>query len=268
MLRKPRALLYHDELGAVNDPCTFLDFATHAARHGLHYLAEAHYASMPFEHVPAPIRDTLAELDLDFLRRQQFMDVIFQRWLRSSLLCLAEPPPERTPDSRAIRDCALGLRLRPASASVNLQPGLPMRMLGPNELALDFDQSQTKAFLSALAQAAPARVPFREALENANRYLSRVGLPAVTDEAALCDEMCRLFTIDALDLVLGGNGEWLRTGAPPRPSALMRYQARCDFPQANRWHELIDLTTEGRRALADPSQSVNETALLLAGLLA
>ena len=266
MLRKSRALLYHDELGAVNDPCTFLDFTARAARHGLHYLAEAHYASMPFEHVPAPIRDTLAELDLDFLRAQQFMDVIFQRWLRSSLLCLTEPP-SRTPDPRPVRDCALGLRLRPAGSSVNLQPGVPMRMLGPNDIALDFDQSHTKAFLSALAQAAPARVPFSEALENANRYLRQVGLPAVTDDAALCEEMCRLFAMDGLDLVLAGDGGWLRAGAPAAPSTLMRHQARCDYPLTNRWHELIDLTSEGRRALADSSQPVNETALLQAGLL-
>ena len=267
MLRKPRALLYHDELSAVNDPCTFLDFTAHAARHGLHFLAEAHYASMPFEHVPAPIRDALAELDLDFLRAQQFMDVLFHRWLRSTLLCLSEPPA-RTPDPRAIRDCALGLRLRPASSSVNLQAGVPMRMRGPNDIALDFDQPQTKAFLSALAQAAPARVPFSEALENANRFLRQVGLPAVADDAAICGEMCRLFALDALDLMLAGDGGWLRIGAPAAPSALMRHQARCDFPLTNRWHEFIDLTPEGRRALADPSQPVNEMALHQAGLLA
>ncbi len=267
MIRKPPALLFHDELGAVNDPCTFLDFTAYAGRHGLHFLSEAHYASMPFEHVPAPVREALAELDLDFFRTQQFMDVIFQRWLRGSLLCLSEPP-SRTPDPRAIRDCALGLRLRPASSSVNLQAGVPLRMLGPNDLALDFDQPQTKAFLSALAQAAPSRIPFSEALENANRFLRQVGLPPIEDDAALCEEACRLFAIDALDLALAGDGDWLRTRVPAAPSALMRYQARCDFPLANRWHELIDLTPDGRRALADSSQSVSEIALLQAGLLA
>ena len=264
MLRKRLALLYHDELAAVNDPCTFLDFTAHAARHGLHFLAEAHFASMPFEHVPAPIRDALAELDLDFMREQQFMDVLFHRWLRCSLLSLSAPAT-RTPDPRAIRECALGLRLRPANSSVNLQAGVPLRMLGANELTLDFDEPQTKAFLSALAQAAPARVPFSEAVENANRFLNQVRLPAIADDTTLCVEMCRLFTMDALDLVLTGDGAWLRPGTAP--SALMRHQARCDFPLANRWHEPIDLTPEGRRALADATQPVNETALRQAGLL-
>ena len=265
MLRKPPALLFHDELAQVNDPRTFLDFTAHAARHGLHFLAEAHFASMPFEHVPAPIRDALAELDLDFLRAQQFMDVLFHRWLRCSLLALT-PPATRTPDPRAIRECALGLRLRPAGSSVNLQPGVPLRMLGANDLTLDFDEPQTKAFLSALAQAAPARVPFSDAVESANRFLNQVRLPAINDGTALCAETCRLFAIDALDLVLTGDGAWLRPGTAP--SALMRHQARCDFPLANRWHEPIDLTPEGRGALADPAQPVNEAALRQTGLLA
>ena len=268
MLRKPPALLFHDELGAVNDPCTFLDFTAHAARHGFHFLAEAHFASMPFEHVPAPIRDALAELDPDFLRAQQFMDVLFQRWLRSSLLCLSSPPATRTPDPQRIRDCAIGLRLRPASSSVNLQAGVPLRMLGPNDIALDFYQPDLKAFLAALAQAAPARIPFPEALENANRFLRQVGLPSIDDDAAICEETCRLFALDALDLVLAGDGDWLRPGTPAAPSVLMRHQARCDFPLANRWHELIDLTPEGRCGLADPSQPIHEPALYQASLLA
>ena len=264
MLRKRLALLYHDELAAVNDPCTFLDFTAHAARHGLHFLAEAHFASMPFEHVPAPIRDALAELDLDFMREQQFMDVLFHRWLRCSLLALT-PPATRTPDPRAIRECALGLRLRPANSSVNLQAGVPLRMLGANELTLDFDEPQTKAFLSALAQAAPARVPFSDAVESANRFLNQVRLPAINDDTALCAETCRLFAIDALDLVLTGDGSWLRTGTAS--STLMRHQAARDFPLANRWHEPIDLTPEGRHALADPALPINEHALRQAGLL-
>ncbi len=56
MLGKDPALLYHDELAPVNDPCTFTAFVGHAAAHGLRYFAEAHYATMPFEHVPDAMR--------------------------------------------------------------------------------------------------------------------------------------------------------------------------------------------------------------------
>jgi hypothetical protein len=124
-----------------------------------------------------------------------------------------------------------------------------------------------KAFLAALAQTGTIRVPFPEAVENANRFLRQVALPTITDDSALCAEVFRLFSVDAVDLVLTGEGTWLRSGAPASPSPLMRYQARENFPLANRWHELLDLTPEGRSALADASVPVNEVALRQAGLL-
>ena len=265
MARKSPALLFHDELGLVNDPCTFLDFTAHAARHGLHFLSEAHYASMPFEHVPASVRAALADLDPDFLRAQQFMDVLYQRWLRSSLLCRAEPA--RTPQPHLVRDCAIGLRLRPADGKIDLRPGVSMRMLGPNSLTLDFDHAETKAFLAALAQAGTVRVPFPEAVENANRFLRQVALPEIADDTALCAEVCRLFAVDAVDLLLSGDGALFRTSESAAPSPLMRWQARENFPLTNRWHELLDLTPEGRAILADPAQTPGEAALQQAGLL-
>lgn len=265
MTRKPPALLFHDELGFVNDPCTFLDFTAQAARHDLHFLAEAHFASMPFEHVPAQVRDALGELEPDFLRAQQLMDVLYQRWIRSSLLCRAEPT--RIPQPHVIRDCAIGLRLRPADGKVDLRPRVAMRMLGPNNLTLDFDGSEIKAFLAALAQAGTVRMAFPAIVENANRFLRQVGLPEIGDESALCAELFRLFSLDAIDLLLAGDGGLLHTAERPAPSALMRYQARENFALANRWHELIDLTAEGRAALADPAQQPSEAALQQAGLL-
>ncbi len=264
MARKAPAHLFHDELGTVNDPCTFLDFTAHAARHGLHFLSEAHYASMPFEHVPEPVRDEIAALKPDFLHEQQLMDVLYQRWLRSSLLCRDEPP-RRVPDAAVVRECAIGLRLRPATGRIDLRPGVELAMLGPNELTRTFAAPETKALLAALAQGGTQRVPFPEAVENANRFLRQVGLPTIGDDADLCAEVARLFAEDAVDLVL--TGAWLRTSEPAGPSALMKYQAAHDLPLANRWHEPVGLTPEGRRALVDTAHPPGEAALQQAGLL-
>jgi len=266
MLQKTPALLYHDELAPVNDPCTFTAFTAHAATHDLHFLAEAHYATMPFEHVPAPVRAALVGLDLDFLRGQQFMDVIFQRWLRNTLLCRAESRPQRIPDPRVIRDCALGLSMRFADGKVNLGPGAALRFVGQNDLTLSFDQPVYKAVLAALAQVASARVPFYEALAGANHLLNQVGLPAADGSETLCGALYRLFALDAIDLVLTGDGEWLRSRTPPRPSTLMQYQARHDFAVTNRWHEPVTITGGGHQWITDPSSSPNDAAMQ-AGLL-
>ena len=266
MARKQPDHLYHDDLAAVNDPRTFTAFTTHATAHGLHYVAEAHYATMMWEHAPAPMRAALAGLDLDFRRVQQFMDVIFQRLLRNSLLCRGEPSPERAANPLALRDCALGLRMRPAESRVDLGPEAALRMTGPNELSLEFERPAEKAMLSALAQAAPARAPFWPAFEAANRLLQQAGLPPIDPATDLCGPLFRLFTLDALDVALIGEGEWLKTGQIPAPSALMRYQAQKGSIVVNRWHEPVDLTPEGRRYLVDPSPHPQEGALR-AGLL-
>ena len=91
------------------------------------------------------------------------MDVMFQRWLRNSLLCRSEQPVSRAADPQVVRECAVGLRMRPVESRVNLGPGAPMRMTGPNNLSLEFNQPAEKALLAMLAQEAPARVPFSAA---------------------------------------------------------------------------------------------------------
>ena len=265
--QKPPSLLFHDDLEIVNDPCTFTHFTGHAARHGLHYLGEAHYASMPFEHVLPAKRATLDGFALDFFREQQFMDVMFQRWMRNSLLTRTAPP-SRTLDPAAIDECAAGLRARLVSTQVNLQPGVPLQLRGPHDTTFAYAASAEKALLAALAEAAPARLPFAAAVERANEFLAQVHLPAIDDPAALRHLLTRLYTLDALDLVLTGDGAWLHTAEPAAPSALMRYQASREWSVTNRWHEPIALTGGGARSLTDPAYPLNDAALREAGLLA
>ena len=266
MRQKPQALLFHDELAPVNDPCTFTEFVSHAARHGLHYLAEAHYATMPIEHAPTPMREALAKLEPEFLETQQWMDVIFQRWLRNSLLCRIPLPRERIIDQAAVRDCALGLRLRSADP-IDLAPGVPMRFHSLHDVTLSFSRPDEKALLTVLVDAAPARISFAEATERANQRLAAARLPPAWNFAHVSALIYRLFALDALDLVLAGNGEWLKPRTPAAPSPLMRYQVAQGLPLTNRWHEQVAVTPEGARALSDEGSAVDEAVLAQAGLL-
>ena len=266
MLAKPPELLFHDELAAINDPRTFTEFTSHAGTHGLQYVAEAHYATMPFEHVPEAMRTPLEKLSLGFTEQQQYMDVIFQRWLRNSLICRADQSVQRIPDPGVLRDCALGLRLQAVETRLNLAPGATMRLVDASHHAIDFHQSSEKALLAVLSQSIPARIPFANVIGAANRLLAQVNLPAIEDTAETCGFLLRLFTLDALDLVLIGDGDWLRTSNPPAPSALMRYQSRNGLPVINRWHEPVAVSGDGLSWLTDDATEPNEGAFR-AGLL-
>src|SRR4030095_2218485 len=186
MLSNPPELLFHDELAAINDPRTFTAFTSHAAAHGLQYVAEAHYATMPFEHVPESMRAPLEKLGPNLLQQQQFMDVIFQRWVRNRLLCREKASLQRVPNSRVVRECALGLRLHPVEARVNLAPGTAMRLADSNHQAMDFHLPAEKALLAVLSQAIPARIPFAKAVGAANSLLAQVKLPAGEDTSGTC----------------------------------------------------------------------------------
>lgn len=266
MRAKPAALLFHDELETVNDPVTFLDFIRHSARHGLHYLAEAHFPSMPTEHLPAAARDALAELSPDFLRTQQYLDFVGSRKFRNSLLIRGTPPEARSLNAAVISECAVGLRMQPVDGVIDLSPNRPLRLVGQHGFQLSISDPAHKAFFAALCEVAPARVAFPAALARAGYLLREAGYEERLLSAPLTDGMARLFAIDQCDLVLAGAGQWLHLSAQPAPSPLMRYQARAGLKITNRWHEMVELTDADRRWVAGESPSNREGALVRTGL--
>jgi methyltransferase-like protein len=83
--------LYHDELEDTNDPVYFRDFAAHAGRYGLQYLAEAEPHTM-FD--PA---GSVAWVGDDVLEREQYLDFLRFRRFRQTLLCREGIPIRRKP---------------------------------------------------------------------------------------------------------------------------------------------------------------------------
>jgi hypothetical protein len=81
------ASLAHDDLSAFNDPCYFHEFVADAARAGLTFLAEAHLGTMMGGGLSPSVRQALGRLDR--LAREQYLDFVYFRHLRESLLCHA-----------------------------------------------------------------------------------------------------------------------------------------------------------------------------------
>jgi SAM-dependent methyltransferase len=75
------AWLFHDDLASINDSFYFRDFAAAAARHGLQYLGDAE------PHLMFDPRGVLAWLDDDVIEREQYLDFLYFRRLRQTLLC-------------------------------------------------------------------------------------------------------------------------------------------------------------------------------------
>ena len=77
--------LFHDDLAPINDPVWFLEFASHARRHGLQYLAEA----QTHKTFDMPIEKGGAKTE-DVIEREQYLDFCKLRRFRETLLCHEE----------------------------------------------------------------------------------------------------------------------------------------------------------------------------------
>ena len=99
LLARSDATLLHDELAEVNDAVYFHEFAAHAARHGLQYLAEADFFEMQIGAASEPAAQALLAID-DPVRREQYLDFLKARMFRQTLLCRAELAIDRTPAPR------------------------------------------------------------------------------------------------------------------------------------------------------------------------
>ncbi|HEV2445896.1 MAG TPA: class I SAM-dependent methyltransferase [Candidatus Sulfopaludibacter sp.] len=90
------AWLFHDDLAPVNDSFYLRDFAGAAALHGLQYLGDAE------PHLMFDPRGALAWLGGDVLEREQYLDFLYFRRMRQTLLCRREVELRRPPSPEAV----------------------------------------------------------------------------------------------------------------------------------------------------------------------
>jgi SAM-dependent methyltransferase len=140
------AALAHDDLSEPNIPVHFHQFAADAARAGLAFLAEAHANAMTVAGLAPHVRETLARLDR--ISREQYLDFIYFRRFRESLVCHSEAL------SRAVVEPARTLRL-------HALPSLEVRTAAARGEGNAMD-AQASAIVRVLLERWPQSVPVAE----------------------------------------------------------------------------------------------------------
>ncbi len=91
--------VYHDDLSDCNDPVYFRDFAAHAHRHALQFVAEAELSvNFDPQRALAPLMEQVPAADR--IEREQYMDFLRLRRFRQTLLCREEVALCPEPDPR------------------------------------------------------------------------------------------------------------------------------------------------------------------------
>lgn len=98
------SVLFHDDLAAINDPCTLSEFLSLAYRRDLGFLAEANYLEMSLKSVAEAVRPTLAGIaEHDLATKEQYLDFLTGRRFRQTLLCRSSAHPRAQPDIDVLR---------------------------------------------------------------------------------------------------------------------------------------------------------------------
>ncbi len=147
------SLLFHDDLSPVNDPVYFHQFADHAARHGLQFLAEAAFVSSSYAGIAPEARGVLDTLDA--ITREQYLDFVKARRFRETLLCRSEVAVDRkeSPERMRLFSFTAGRRVRALPRDADMPPAPPGHAAAID--AADSDTALMRAILDVLREVAP-----------------------------------------------------------------------------------------------------------------
>jgi SAM-dependent methyltransferase len=106
LLERGDETLFHDELALVNESIYFHEFAAHAGRHRLQFLAEADFFEMQIGTLPEQVATELLGVE-DPLQREQYLDFLKGRMFRQTLLCREELVLDRSPRPEVIERMAV-----------------------------------------------------------------------------------------------------------------------------------------------------------------
>jgi SAM-dependent methyltransferase len=241
LLKRRPGSLWHDDFSPASDPVYFHEFAAHAAANGLQYLGDAEL------HVMSDLRPIAGAPAGDIIEREQYMDFLFCRRFRETLLCR--------------QDVALERKVEPGRMS-EFHFAAPFRRLedggieGLHGMKISPGQPALERVAAALGDSYPLPLPFQELLPYAaGSDLAKILFACVSSGFAMLhvhDFPCEETVTER-----------------PRADRLARYQALDSSTVCNASHVNLQLDEAGRRIvlLLDGTRGHEEIALALAAAL-
>lgn len=249
-------VLLHDDLERDNDPKFFRDFMAHAARHGLHYVGDAYFGQMFGAGIKPealePIRHAGDRLDFE-----QYLDFLYGRALRTTLLCREEIKPSGEIVHEGIRSLWIATDAKPVGHDGK---PLPLDSIIPEEAAsltfrgdhctLAVTTPLGKAALSELALAARKPMSFDTLVERVRQRFAGAAQTVTAPHESelsvrLAEAAAEWFAMRLVDL--HGYCPPVATIAGERPlaSAVARFQAQRGWRRVtNLFHRPIGLDDE------------------------
>ena len=241
--------IYHEHLEDANQPLYFHEFMARARRAGLEYLGEAWHHS-PFETLPPQVQQTLVELSTDLVELEQWLDFVFCRTFRRTLLCRAEVPVQRTPPPEVLRPLYFSALARPQSQEQKVATLDQERFVRDDGTGATTNAPLLKAALVELFHRWPQAVPFPELLTTAMAAAQVPGDQRPQAEALLASLLVRSYTSHLVAIHARPFPFVSEAGAFPRASRLARVLARRQTRVPNLRHHLVVLSPAQQQVLS------------------
>jgi SAM-dependent methyltransferase len=255
LLERSDETLFHDELAAVNEPVYFHEFAAHAARHGLQFLAEADFFEMQTGVLPDEVAGELLAVE-DPIRREQYLDFLKGRMFRQTLLCRAELALDRSPRPRVLEGLAVS---SPARRTDDPDRAGRVTFEGPTGSTLTTDHPLVQRALERVGRSWPAAVWVRELIPR------QAGEP---DRAAICGALLRCYAGNLVQLHAAPPDLTTAIGERPEASPLARHQARSGQLVTNLRHTGVRIEDDLGRRLVVLLDGTRDRARLIQELTA
>lgn len=247
------AYLFHDHLAPNNTPMYVRDFVALAEAAGLQYLGEAEIETMMTIGLPPRARSVIDGLSRDLVRTQQYLDFLYNRAFRYSLLVRPEVEPRRSLQWEVFADLYLASDLqRQGDGEPVLRADAPMTFRrGKREI--ETSSPSLKAAWLVLEERFPEPLAFAAWCQASAERLREAGVAVPDDhESRVGRGALHAYARGLLEawvhpVPLGGE-----RARCPRASALARHQAavRCPWGVADRRHGVVRLNPFDRVLLS------------------
>ncbi|HVA51441.1 MAG TPA: methyltransferase regulatory domain-containing protein [Pirellulales bacterium] len=245
------AYLRHDQLGEVNEPFYFHEFAGRLVGHRLQYLSEATLtdsAATPSEEV----RRKLGAYRDDAVRFEQYLDFLCERTFRRSLLCHEAVRLNRPPRPESIERLLFAARAAPIPREAGTASASPEQFRTQDGISFSINDPWLRAAFIGLFNSGPRLLSFQEVCREARRELGDsplAGLDPSADPTLLKQPLLECALKGLVELHVHRWPSIAEVAEKPRASRLARLEAEAGRIVTNRRHGQVELGEVERQVL-------------------
>ena len=240
--------IFHEHLETINEPLYFYQMVERATGKGLQYLSEARpdrYAAR----LPPDVKQKLAPLAHDVIRREQYVDFIVSRRFRWTLLCHAGLPVRHVLQPDVLANLRAGAFLVPKTPAANLRSDEQVTFVAASKVEITSGDPSVKAAFIILAQQAPLDLDFDALCQQAQSLVGASGPMSAEARQRLAATLLQCYQADLLELHASPPTFVREISERPKATPLARQQAAASPLVTNLRHRLVELPPFDRALL-------------------